>query len=103
MLSPSLTMDEIPGLRANLAELTPPIPEELAGAFTMEERSVLGGEGAPEVSLLICRPASARAPVAALYWIHSGGMVMADNRDGLDEVLFYARDLELAVVVPAGP
>ncbi|WP_244524433.1 alpha/beta hydrolase [Trujillonella endophytica] len=93
-----MTLDEIPALRANLAAVTPPIPEELTSAFTVEERSVPGAEGSPEVSLLICRPTSATGPVAALYWMHSGGMIVADNRDGLDEVLVYAKDLELAVV-----
>lgn len=53
-----------------------------------------GGEFAG-LSLLICRPTSATAPVAALYYIHGGGMIVADNRDGLDEVLVYAKELEL--------
>lgn len=98
LLSPSLTLEEIPALRANLAQFVPPVPEDLASAFTVEERSVPGPEGAPEISLLIYRPASATAPVAALYYMHGGGMVVGDNRHGLDEIVDYAKDLELAVV-----
>jgi len=46
------------------------------------ERLVPGPAGAPDVSLLICRPAGATAPVPCLYFIHGGGMMLGNNRSG---------------------
>ena len=67
------------------AEFIPrPTNEQLArgGAFTVEERTVPGPEGAPEVQLLICRPAAAVGPGPALYFTHGGGMIAGTGRDG---------------------
>ncbi|WP_267283587.1 hypothetical protein [Streptomyces pseudogriseolus] len=44
-------------------------PEEAftrGGAFTVQERTVPGPEGAPDITLLICRPARATAPTSAI-------------------------------------
>ena len=101
LLSPSLTFAEIPSRRTALSQMMPALSvEELAreGAFTVEDRSVPGPEGAPEISLLICRPTSATAPVAAIYHTHGGGMFAGDNRTGMPEFLDWAQELELAVV-----
>lgn len=41
----------------------------------LAERIVAGPAGAPDLSLLICRPTSvATTTRSALYWIHPGGM-----------------------------
>jgi acetyl esterase/lipase len=100
LLPPSLTPDMIPLRRQPDPALPRPTDEDLQrdGTFTVDERSVAGPAGAPEVSLLICRPTSATAPVAAIYHIHGGGMVLGDNRDGMLETLDWAQELELAVV-----
>lgn len=98
VLSPSLRPEDIPAMRANLAALVPPLPDYLETEFTVEERSVPGPEDAPEISLLIARPTAAPTPVAAIYFIHGGGMVMGDNRGGLAEILDYAKELQVAVV-----
>lgn len=75
---------------------------ERGGAFRVAERSVPGPAGAPEVSLLICRPARrparAAAPTPALYHIHGGGMMVGDNRTGMPDMLDLAEELGLAVV-----
>jgi acetyl esterase/lipase len=99
MLSIPLTLDMIPAMRAN-QPLPPPTDDELrrGGAFTVEERRVPGPEGAPEVSLLICRPTSTTAPVAVVYNIHGGGMIGGDNRTGIEMTLDWAQELDLAVV-----
>jgi acetyl esterase/lipase len=96
---PPLTVDAIPFLRA--AEFIPrPTNEELSrgGAFTVEERSVPGPKGAPDVALLLCRPTSATGPVPALYFTHGGGMIAGTNRDGLAEVLDLAEHVGAALV-----
>ena len=53
--------------------------------------------GAPEVSLLICRPVCTAIPAAGIYHIHGGGMIMGDNRFGLLNVLEWTEELQLAV------
>jgi acetyl esterase/lipase len=99
MLAVPITLEAIPAMRA--ATVVPPTTDDelrLGGAFTVEERSVPGPDGAPEISLLICRPASATTPVAAVYNIHGGGMIGGDNRTGIQVALDWAQDLQLAVI-----
>ncbi|GAA3507518.1 acetyl esterase/lipase [Streptosporangium album] len=78
-----------------------PAPHEAfskGGAFTVEERTVPGPQGAPDVSLLICRPAAAAVPVPVIYYMHGGGMVMGDNRSQVPEMLDMAQEVGAAVV-----
>jgi acetyl esterase/lipase len=96
---PPLTVEAIPFLRA--AEFIPrPTNEDLArgGAFTVEERTVPGPVGAPDVDLIICRPTAAAGPVPALYGIHGGGMISGTNRDSLAGILDLAEGVGAAVV-----
>ncbi len=99
ILPPAITPDMIQHLRDNPPDARA-TDEELSrgGAFTVEERSVDGPEGAPEILLLICRPSSASAPVGAVYFIHGGGMVIGVNRESVSEALDWAQALQLAVV-----
>jgi acetyl esterase/lipase len=94
------TLEAIPLLRQAGGPLPPPTDDDLrrGGAFEVSSRLVPGPAGAPEVRLLICRPADAAAPVAAVYYIHGGGMVLGDNRVGLPEMLDLAGQFRLAVV-----
>jgi acetyl esterase/lipase len=99
MLSVQLTFDTLSAMQANPA--VPPVPDESlrrGGAFAIEERSVAGPDGAPDISLLICRPTTATEPVPVVYNIHGGGMVAGDNRTGIDLALDWAQDLTMAVV-----
>jgi acetyl esterase/lipase len=93
------TLDDIPALRQN-PEMQPQSDEELrrGGAFEITERRVPGLEGAPEITMLICRPARVPAPVAAVYHMHSGGMIMGDNRRGLPQMLEWVEELRAAVI-----
>jgi len=93
---PSLRPDQIAAKRA-----VPRLPAgefTLGGVFTAEDLVVPGPEGAPDISLLVCRPVSAREPTGALYFIHGGGMVMGDNRAGVPDMLELAAELGMAVV-----
>lgn len=102
VVAPSLTLDEIdmarqgPGIQM-LADLD----LTLGGFFEVEDRSVPGPEGAPDISLLIARPAApAPADTArpVVYHVHGGGMVIGNNRVGVDGPLAWAKELDAVVV-----
>ena len=52
-----------------------PTDEDLrrGGAFEVSTVHAPGPAGAPDVPLLICRPAGVSAPAGCLYFIHGGG------------------------------
>ncbi|MBC2907774.1 alpha/beta hydrolase [Streptomyces cupreus] len=100
LVSPGLAPDDIeevrqgPGMRL-LSELD----VTMDGFFEAEERTVPGPEGAPEISLLICRPATEPArPRPVVYHVHGGGLVLGTNRAGVDVPLAWARELDAVVV-----
>jgi acetyl esterase/lipase len=94
------TLDSIPEVRRARATMPAVTDDDLRrdGAYEVSTRLVPGPDGAPGVSLLICRPTGVAAPVPALYSIHGGGMVMGDNRAGLPLILDFVADLGMAVV-----
>ncbi|GAB2831017.1 alpha/beta hydrolase [Actinocorallia aurea] len=67
------------------------------GAYTVEELTIPGPEGAPEVALLLCLPTGAAAPYPLIYHTHGGGMIIGDNRIGLPEMLELAEGVGAAV------
>ena len=98
---PPLTLESIPAMRAGAVEYMPrPTNEELArgGAYTVEERTVAGPPGAPDVPLIVCRPARGPAPVPALYYTHGGGMIAGTARDALGDLLDLAEQVGAALV-----
>jgi acetyl esterase/lipase len=99
-IPPVFTLDLIPAMRQQSAAVAPVSDEELTlgGAFDVTERQAPGPAGAPQISLLICRPAGVTSPTAAIYNIHGGGMIMGDNRTGLAQLLGSAQELGAAVI-----
>ncbi|NUT26397.1 MAG: alpha/beta hydrolase [Streptomyces sp.] len=101
VISPGLTMAEIADVRQGAGiQMLADLDLTLGGFFEVEDRTVPGPEGAPEISLLICRPA---APVDAaarpvIYHVHGGGMVLGNNRVGVDAALVWAKELDAVVV-----
>ncbi|MFB0619223.1 alpha/beta hydrolase [Streptomyces sp. AGS-58] len=98
VLSPGFTLDDLDGARqSEAAELVDPT---LDGAFETEDRTVPGPAGAPDVSLLLCRPASAPATAAlpVIYHVHGGGLMAGSNRAGVTEALAWADELGAVVV-----
>ncbi|MEU0900606.1 alpha/beta hydrolase [Streptomyces massasporeus] len=101
MISPGLTLDEIaevrqgPGIQM-LAELD----LTMGGTFEVEDRRVPGPEGEPDISLLICRPVAPETagPRPVIYHVHGGGMVIGNNRVGVDVPLAWAQALDAVVV-----
>lgn len=100
-MSGTLTsVDVIPELRQSMDMMPAPTAEQLSrdGAFEVEDRVVPGPAGAPDITLLVCRPAGATTPLPALYHIHGGGMVFGNRMVGVDVLLDWALELNLAVV-----
>lgn len=95
-----LRPDTLDDVRAKMAEWPTPSPEDIErnGTFLVSEVRAPGSDGW-DVPLLICRPReSLNQALPVLYFIHGGGMVMGNNRLGLEEVLDRAAHLNLVVV-----
>ncbi|MGW2516884.1 alpha/beta hydrolase [Streptomyces sp. NPDC001617] len=101
VVQPSLTPDEIDLVRQGPGiQMLADLDLTLDGFFEVEDRAVPGPENAPDISLLIARPA---APVSAgprpvIYHVHGGGMVLGNNRVGVDVPLAWGRELDAVVV-----
>jgi acetyl esterase/lipase len=98
-LPPSLTPEMIPLMRGGGA-LAAISDDELRrdGRFTVEERTVPGADGDPDISLLICRPTAPTGTLGCVYHTHGGGMILGDNRTGVIEMLDWAERFNLVVV-----
>jgi acetyl esterase/lipase len=68
------------------------------GAYALTERQVPGPAGAPDVTLLICRPTAASAPTPVLYHTHGGGMSVGNRRTGIETIIDLAEPLGATVV-----
>ncbi|AKN74104.1 esterase [Streptomyces sp. PBH53] len=99
VLAPGLTPADVEAARRGAA-VAGLIDVTLGGAFAAEDRTVPGPEGAPGVSLLLCRPTagSAGSGLPVIYHVHGGGLVAGTNRVGVAEPLAWARDLGAVVV-----
>ncbi|MDX2530856.1 alpha/beta hydrolase [Streptomyces europaeiscabiei] len=96
-----LTMDEIEATRNGPGiEMWADMDLTLGGAFEVEDRVVPGPENAPDISLLICRPVdpATDGPLPVIYHVHGGGMVLGNNRVGVDAPLRWANELGAVVV-----
>jgi acetyl esterase/lipase len=102
VLPPGFTPDEIDAIRQGPGiQLLAELDLTMDGHFKVEDRTVPGPEGAPEISLLICRPTApelAGVPQPVVYHVHGGGMVLGNNRVGVDGPLAWAKELGAVVV-----
>ncbi|MFD8817914.1 alpha/beta hydrolase [Streptomyces sp. NPDC059627] len=101
VISPSFTAADIAAIREGVGiQLLADLDLTMDGAFEVAEHTVPGPADAPEVSLLVCRPVTAPAPgpLPVIYHVHGGGMVLGNNRVGLDVPLAWAKELGAVVV-----
>lgn len=68
------------------------------GAVEFEELTVPGPAGAPDISLLVCRPAGVATPLPGVYHIHGGGMIVGDNRTVMSVMLDWVERVGVIVV-----
>lgn len=98
-IPPSVRPEDIPAFRqGGLANRLSDEDLRRDGRIEVSERSVPGPPGAPDISLLICRPAGATGAGPGVYHTHGGGMVMGDRRTGLAQLLDWVERLGLVVV-----
>ncbi|MEU6223174.1 alpha/beta hydrolase [Streptomyces sp. NPDC047042] len=100
-LPPQLTMDDIEDARGGVGiEMLADLDLTLGGAFEVEDRAVPGPENAPDISLLICRPVApaTEGPLPVIYHVHGGGMILGNNRVGVEAPLRWAKELGAVVV-----
>jgi acetyl esterase/lipase len=96
---PSVRPDDIPAFReGGLANRLTDEDLHRDGRVQVQERSVPGPAGGPDISLLICGPARPGADRPGVYHTHGGGMVMGDNRTGLAQLLDWVEQLGVVVV-----
>lgn len=95
-----VSADQIPRWRTHLAKADPTLDElRDRGRFEVHERLVPGPAGAPDVSLLVARPAGLYEGAPVLYHMHGGGMISGTSRTGMETILReWAEPLELVVV-----
>ncbi|QTE02551.1 alpha/beta hydrolase [Streptomyces cyanogenus] len=98
VIAPGLTPDDVEAARRGAA--LGMVDVTVDGAFDAEDRTVPGPQGAPDVSLLVCRPtaAPAGAGLPVIYHVHGGGLVAGTNRAGVTEPLAWAGELGAVVV-----
>ncbi|WP_222853337.1 alpha/beta hydrolase [Fodinicola acaciae] len=95
--TPPFTPDTIPAVRAAMAARFPPAAQAIDDApVDVEERTIPGPDGAPDLEVTIMSPQAAEKPLPGLYNIHGGGM-MVGHRD-MDVPRLLGLVLELGVV-----
>ncbi|MDI3387794.1 alpha/beta hydrolase [Streptomyces sp. B-S-A8] len=79
---PSPSVDAIPEMRDTASALPLPSVAEVIGdrEIDVEERTIPGPAGAPDLDITVLRPRHLDAPAPGLYNIHGGGMI-SGHRD----------------------
>ena len=82
---PGFEAEGLGELRAGLRALIEADPPTRPDTVRVEDVSVPGPTGEPDVVMRIYRPAAAPNPVPALFWMHGGGMMIGSM--DMDEAL----------------
>lgn len=93
----TLTAQNLAESRQAELDGTPSLKFLAAGGAELQERLIPGPDGAPDISLLIIRPPGSGVH-PALYHTHGGGMVMGNNRTGLETMIGWVTDPGLVIV-----
>jgi acetyl esterase/lipase len=95
-----LRLEDIPALREKEALLLAAVDDALrrGGAVELEECQIPGPAGAPDLSVLIVRPARGQGPWPGVYHTHGGGMVLGTNRSGVGELAQWVDEVGVVAV-----
>lgn len=95
-----LSMEDVAALRAGPELAVPAYDLTQDGAFVTTDRTAPGPDGAPDVSLFVITPAAPprNGPRPVIYHAHGGGMILGNNRAGVEVVLEWAKELDAVVV-----
>lgn len=97
-----ITRETIPQVRAAYASGLPGVPpvDLTCGGSVLVADEVIPGHGDdPDLTVLVLRPSKGvDHPVPCLYYIHGGGMIIGDRRDGVDFLLPYVREGRAVIV-----
>ncbi len=97
---PDFTPETLPRLRELMAGGTPgaePVDLTAGGRVRVDELTVPGQQGAPDIALTVLRPAAGTGPWPLIYHTHGGGMVVGNRYSNLD--MFLPHVLESGAVV----
>jgi acetyl esterase/lipase len=94
----TLTWSNLEECRRAELESTPSLAVLAQGGAELRETLVPGPDGAPDVPLLIIRPPGRRDLLPGLFHTHGGGMVMGNNRTGLETMIGWVTDPGLVIV-----
>ena len=100
-MNPVLSDDTLEQVRQLNAEGVPgtELPDlTVGGAVLVEDLTIPGPDGAPDLTLLVMRPATGTGPWPAIYYVHGGGMVMGTRRSQVDRYLPYITEVGAVVV-----
>ncbi|MER7684893.1 alpha/beta hydrolase [Streptomyces sp. NPDC097610] len=94
----SMTLDAIEGARSRSA--LPDMEEMLSGRTVSHRTVAVARAGAPDLilSVLSSTAAPVSATVPAVYYMHSGGMILGHRLMGLDSCLRWIEELGVTVV-----
>ena len=95
-----LRPEDIPAQREDQVLMLRDIDDVLrrGGAVELEERQIPGPAGAPDLSVLVLRPARGQGPWPGVYHTHGGGMVLGTNRSGADELAQWVDEVGVVAV-----
>jgi acetyl esterase/lipase len=96
-LLPGYEAERLGELRAGLRTIIDTTPLVRPDTVHLEDVTVPGPSGDPDVLLRIYRPATAADPVAALYWMHGGGMMIGSM--DMDDALLVGAVEKLGIAI----
>lgn len=73
---PDFSIERLGDIRAGLRATFDANPPARPPSVLVDDLTIAGRAGDPEVALRMYRPAGATAPMPVLYWMHAGGMVI---------------------------
>jgi acetyl esterase/lipase len=97
-LSPTITAQDIEGLRAGMFAADASEDLTRGGTVDVQNLTIPGTPDGPEIPLLVLRPVGLAPGAPVFYYMHGGGMILGDCRSGVATVVDWAVDNGAVVV-----